>query len=121
MVPYKRVDLIVSAFANMPEKKLIVIGDGSEMEKIKQLATDNVTLLGYQDDAALVDFMKRAKAYVLPQKKISAYHLLKRRQAALRSSPTVKVVASKRLNHWVVRKRPACSSLNKPQMPFVKQ
>lgn len=31
MVPYKRVDLIVSAFANMPEKKLIVIGDGSEM------------------------------------------------------------------------------------------
>ncbi len=62
MVPYKRVDLIVSgAFANMPEKKLIVIGDGSEMEKIKQLATDNVTLLGYQDDAALVDFMMRGK------------------------------------------------------------
>jgi glycosyltransferase involved in cell wall biosynthesis len=64
MVPYKRVDLIVSAFAKMPDKKLVVIGDGSEMDKIKQLATDNVTLLGYQDDAALVDYMKRAKAYV---------------------------------------------------------
>ncbi|MCI1897999.1 MAG: glycosyltransferase family 4 protein [Enterobacter sp.] len=64
MVPYKRVDLIVSAFAKMPDKKLVVIGDGSEMEKIKQLATDNITLLGYQDDAALVDYMKRAKAYV---------------------------------------------------------
>ncbi|WP_235234573.1 glycosyltransferase family 4 protein [Mangrovibacter sp. MFB070] len=64
MVPYKRVDLIVSAFAKMPDKKLVVIGDGSEMEKIKKLATPNVTLLGYQDDASLVDYMKRAKAYV---------------------------------------------------------
>lgn len=64
MVPYKRVDLIVSAFAKMPDKKLVVIGDGSEMDKIKQLATDNITLLGYQDDAAMVDYMKRAKAYV---------------------------------------------------------
>jgi glycosyltransferase involved in cell wall biosynthesis len=64
MVPYKRVDLIVSAFAKMPDKKLIVIGDGSEMNKIKKLATNNVTLLGYQDDATLVDYMKRAKAYV---------------------------------------------------------
>lgn len=64
MVPYKRVDLIVSAFSKMPDKKLIVIGDGSEMEKIKKLATPNITLLGYQDDAALVDYMKRAKAYI---------------------------------------------------------
>lgn len=64
MVPYKRVDLIVSAFAKMPDKKLVVIGDGSEMEKIKKLATSNITLLGYQDDASLIDYMKRAKAYV---------------------------------------------------------
>jgi len=64
MVPYKRVDLIVRAFANMPDKKLVVIGDGSEMGKIKKLATPNITLLGYQDDAVLVDYMKRAKAYL---------------------------------------------------------
>ncbi|QEM90884.1 glycosyltransferase family 4 protein [Kosakonia radicincitans] len=64
MVPYKRVDLIVSAFAKMPDKKLVVIGDGSEMDKIKKLATNNITLLGYQDDASLIDYMKRAKAYV---------------------------------------------------------
>lgn len=64
MVPYKRVDLIVSAFAKMPDKKLVVIGDGSEMDKIKKLATNNITLLGYQDDASLISYMKRAKAYV---------------------------------------------------------
>lgn len=64
LVPYKRMDLIVSAFARMPDKKLVVIGDGSEMDKIKKLATSNITLLGYQDDAALISYMKRAKAYV---------------------------------------------------------
>ncbi|MDH0490472.1 glycosyltransferase, partial [Klebsiella michiganensis] len=31
LVPYKRIDLIVDAFKNMPDKKLIVIGDGAEM------------------------------------------------------------------------------------------
>lgn len=36
MVPYKRMDLIVEAFANMPDKKLVVIGDGSEMPKVKK-------------------------------------------------------------------------------------
>jgi glycosyltransferase involved in cell wall biosynthesis len=64
MVPYKRVDLIVRAFSKMPNKKLVIIGDGSEMDKIKKLATPNIELLGYQDDASLIDYMKRAKAYV---------------------------------------------------------
>lgn len=36
MVPYKRMDLIVEAFANMPDKRLVVIGDGSEMPKVKK-------------------------------------------------------------------------------------
>jgi glycosyltransferase involved in cell wall biosynthesis len=35
MVPYKRIDLIVEAFSQMPDKKLIVIGDGPEMKKIQ--------------------------------------------------------------------------------------
>src|SRR5581483_9455599 len=30
LVPYKRIDLIVKAFSHMPEKKLVVIGDGPE-------------------------------------------------------------------------------------------
>ena len=46
MVPYKKIDLIVEAFSKMPDKKLIVIGDGSEMPKVKAKAKSNVTLLG---------------------------------------------------------------------------
>ncbi len=48
MVPYKRMDLIVEAFANMPDKRLVVIGDGSEMPKVKKKAASNIEILGYQ-------------------------------------------------------------------------
>jgi glycosyltransferase involved in cell wall biosynthesis len=64
MVPYKRVDLIVQAFAEMPERRLVVIGDGPEMAKIARLAGPNVTLLGYQPSAVLRDYMQRARAFV---------------------------------------------------------
>lgn len=32
LVPYKRIDLIVEAFARLPDKKLVVIGDGPELQ-----------------------------------------------------------------------------------------
>jgi glycosyltransferase involved in cell wall biosynthesis len=64
MVPYKRMDLIVEAFAKMPDKKLVVIGDGPEMDKIKSFATSNVQILGYQSFEVLRTHMQNAKAFV---------------------------------------------------------
>ncbi|EPT3117030.1 glycosyltransferase family 4 protein [Klebsiella michiganensis] len=64
MVPYKRIDLIVEAFSEMPNKKLIVIGDGPEMQKIKSKAKKNVELLGYQPDSVMQEYMQNAKAFV---------------------------------------------------------
>ncbi|HHK5775664.1 TPA: glycosyltransferase family 4 protein [Serratia marcescens] len=64
MVPYKRIDLIVEAFKKMPEKKLFVVGDGPEMEKIKRHKSDNIEILGYQPNDVLQDLMERAKAFV---------------------------------------------------------
>jgi len=64
MVPYKRVDLIVEAFSQMPDKRLVVIGDGPEMPKVRAKAGPNVTLLGYQPFEVLMDYMQRAKAFV---------------------------------------------------------
>ncbi len=63
-VPYKRIDLIVEAFKLCPDKRLVVIGDGPEHKKIKALAGPNVEILGYQPDAVMVDYMRRAKAFV---------------------------------------------------------
>ncbi|MFI4547331.1 glycosyltransferase family 4 protein [Klebsiella pneumoniae] len=64
MVPYKRIDLIVEAFSKMPEKKLIVIGDGSEIGKVKSKASKNVEILGYQPNHIMLEHMQNAKAFV---------------------------------------------------------
>lgn len=64
LVPYKRIDLIVDAFAKMLDKKLIVIGSGPEKEKILAKATPNVDVIGYQDFESLKDYMQKAKAFV---------------------------------------------------------
>lgn len=64
MVPYKKIDLIVEAFSQMPNKKLVVIGDGPDFEKIRTKAGRNVALLGYQPYEVLKDYMQRARAFV---------------------------------------------------------
>ena len=64
MVPYKRIDLIVEAFAAMPERRLVVIGDGPQMADVRARATPNVSVLGYQPFEVLRDHMQRAKAFV---------------------------------------------------------
>lgn len=64
LVPYKRIDLIVEAFSSMPDKTLVVIGDGSEMNKIKSKASRNIEILGYQPNEVLVAYMQNAKAFV---------------------------------------------------------
>jgi glycosyltransferase involved in cell wall biosynthesis len=64
MVPYKRIDLIVRAFSKTPERRLVVIGDGPEMKKIKAEAGPNVEILGYQSFEVLKDHLQRARAFV---------------------------------------------------------
>jgi glycosyltransferase involved in cell wall biosynthesis len=62
-VPYKRVSLIVEAF-NQLKLPLIVIGDGAERNYLKSIAGRNITLLGHQPEATVVDLMQRCKAFV---------------------------------------------------------
>ncbi|MBV2207738.1 MAG: glycosyltransferase family 4 protein [Pseudomonas sp.] len=64
MVPYKKIPLIVEAFAAMPDKRLVVIGTGPEMERVREVASANVTLMGYQSDEVLRQYMQRARAFV---------------------------------------------------------
>lgn len=64
LVPYKKVDLIVEAFNQMPDKKLVVIGEGPEFEKISRKAKSNITLMGYQETDSLIGYMQRSKAFV---------------------------------------------------------
>lgn len=64
LVPYKRIPLVVEAFSKMPDKKLVVIGDGPDMANVRAKASPNVTVLGYQSDDVMVDYLRRAKAFL---------------------------------------------------------
>lgn len=63
MVPYKKIDLIVEAFSKT-EKKLIVIGDGPDFEKIKKHKTSNISLLGFVDKKEMTELIKGARAFI---------------------------------------------------------
>jgi glycosyltransferase involved in cell wall biosynthesis len=64
LVPYKRTRLIIEAFAHLPERRLVVIGDGPEFERLKALAGPNVRMLGYQPNSVVREYMQRARAFV---------------------------------------------------------
>lgn len=66
LVPYKRVDLIVEAFAAMPQRRLVVIGDGPEMARLRALAAGhaNVELLGYRAQSEMARLLSGARAFV---------------------------------------------------------
>jgi len=64
LVPYKKVDLIVQAFAEMPNKKLIVAGDGPMIKQVKAAMKPNITLLPHVPFSELVQLMQNAKAFV---------------------------------------------------------
>jgi glycosyltransferase involved in cell wall biosynthesis len=64
MVPYKRLDLIVEAFRAMPDRRLVVIGDGPQMPLVRRLAGPNVELLGHQPPGELLRWLQGARAYL---------------------------------------------------------
>jgi len=64
LVPYKRIDLIMDAFAGLPDRQLVVIGDGPEASRLRARAAPNVRLLGRQPLPVLLDHLQRARAFV---------------------------------------------------------
>ena len=64
LVPSKQVDLLVEAFTYMPNKKLIVIGDGPQLRNLRKVATPNVQLLGHLPEDKVIAYMQGAKAFL---------------------------------------------------------
>jgi glycosyltransferase involved in cell wall biosynthesis len=64
MVPYKRMDLIVEAFATMPHRRLVVVGDGPEAARIRSRGASNIEFLGQQPIDVLRDRLRCAKAFI---------------------------------------------------------
>ncbi|WP_299900443.1 glycosyltransferase [uncultured Aquimarina sp.] len=64
MVSYKKIDLIVKAFNQMPNKKLIVAGGGPDFGKIKKITSSNIELKGFVEEDELISLMGNAKAFI---------------------------------------------------------
>ena len=68
MVPYKRMDLIATAFSMMPERRLIMAGSGPETPRIKALLRNlnakNITLVEHQPQNELISLLQKARAFI---------------------------------------------------------
>lgn len=63
LVSYKQICLIVKAF-NQLKKPLVIIGAGSQIEELRQLAEPNVQILGWQPHSVVQQYITKAKAFV---------------------------------------------------------
>ncbi|MCW8354473.1 glycosyltransferase [Marinomonas pontica] len=65
LVPYKKADMAVRAF-NSSGKKLKIIGQGEQLEELRQLANDNVEVLGRLPFGEIKDLLAHCKALIFP-------------------------------------------------------
>jgi len=61
--PYKRVDLLVSAF-NQINDKLIIIGSGSQKKRLMKRANNNIEFVEYSKPHKVYSIVSRAKAFL---------------------------------------------------------
>ncbi|MFN3980243.1 MAG: glycosyltransferase [Caldilinea sp.] len=66
LIPYKRIDLAVRAFAHLPQEKLIVVGDGRDRAELAATASSNVHFVGRQPRERVRDLLRRCKAFLFP-------------------------------------------------------
>lgn len=64
LMPYKRVDLLVEAFAAMPERRLTVIGGGPEYARLKAAAPPNVEMAGHLTAGSVREQVQKAQAFL---------------------------------------------------------
>ncbi len=65
--PYKKVDLVIDAFNNMPNRKLVIVGKGSMEKVLKQKSGANITFLHGLDAEQLAACFSNCKGFIFPQ------------------------------------------------------
>lgn len=70
MVPYKKIDLIVEAFSQMPDLKLVLIGDGYNSKDIiaKVASFKNINYVGHLSNEELKAYLQKSKASIFAAK-----------------------------------------------------
>lgn len=65
LVPYKRIDIAVKAFADAG-RKLVIVGNGPELPRLKSMASVNVSFVDNAGDDEVVEYLKKCRALVFP-------------------------------------------------------
>ena len=63
LVPYKRIDFLIKLF-NRTGKNLVIVGDGSELHRLRRMAGPTVHLMGAISDQDLVGYYQHCRAFV---------------------------------------------------------
>jgi glycosyltransferase involved in cell wall biosynthesis len=64
LLPYKNVDAVIAAFAQLRPERLVVVGDGPESARLHAMAGANVTFLSAISDDALCWLYANARAVI---------------------------------------------------------
>lgn len=63
-VPYKRVDVIARAFTQLPDRKLVIVGEGPDVDKVKAACGPNVKMLGRASRERVRTVLRGARAFL---------------------------------------------------------
>lgn len=64
LAPYKRTDLVIRAFNAMPDKRLLVVGEGQQARTLRSIAGPNINFTGFLPRAEYLKTVARARALV---------------------------------------------------------
>jgi len=65
LVPYKRIDIAVKAFSATGQK-LVIVGNGPELPRLKNMASANISFVDNASDSEVVEYLKKCKALIFP-------------------------------------------------------
>ena len=66
LVPYKRADLAVEAWRLMPDRRLMIVGDGPERARLERTAPSNVKFIGRVPEEDLAGWYGGARLFAFP-------------------------------------------------------
>src|SRR3954469_3952192 len=64
LMQVKRLDLLVEAFRALPERRLVIVGDGPDLPRLRAICPPNVELVGPLDADGVCARVRRARAFV---------------------------------------------------------
>ncbi|MFH1134350.1 MAG: glycosyltransferase [Nanoarchaeota archaeon] len=66
LIEYKKNDMVIEAF-NRLGKRLVIVGTGRDMDRLKKMAKPNITLTGFISDKKMREYYRHAKGFIFPQ------------------------------------------------------